>query len=64
MRHGNTAVEMTSSGSWVKVGKKHYQHISGAEVKYDCNAWGWVINGGNMAYSSLWAAKYEVEKNN
>jgi hypothetical protein len=59
IRHGNTGVEMVASGAWVKVGKKHYRHVSGEEIKYDCNAWGWRAVG--RLYTTLWMARYEVE---
>lgn len=47
-------------GYWAKVGKKHYIHVSGIEVIYDCNAWLWFV--GNEGYSTLWAAKYYAEQ--
>jgi hypothetical protein len=63
-RHGNTATEMKSSGEWAKIGNKHYRHISGAEVKWVPNAWGWRINDQRQVWDALWVAKYEVEKGN
>ena len=43
MRHGNTAREIVGCGEFAKVGKRHYAHIDGAEIRYDCNAWVWRI---------------------
>jgi hypothetical protein len=60
MRHGNTGREMLAGGAWVKVGRRHYRHVSGAEVKYDCNLWGWATGG--RLYASLWAARDAAER--
>lgn len=60
-RQGHTGREMVKSGAWVKVAKKHYRHISGAEICYDCNRWVWQILGGD-AYTLLWVARHNVEK--
>lgn len=62
MRNGNTGREMVESGAWAKVGRKHYRHESGTEIKYDCNAWGWRINGGKQVWQALWAARHNAEK--
>lgn len=59
-RHGNTAREMEITG-WAKVARKHYRHISGIEVRYDCNRWGWEVVGQNELYTVLWAAKHRAE---
>jgi hypothetical protein len=56
----NTAIVIKKDSTWAKVGKKHYLHVSGNEVIYDCNNWLWRVNGKN-GYSTLWAAKYEAE---
>lgn len=64
-RHGNTGIEMVASGSWVKVGRKHYRHVSGAEVVYDCNRWHWQVTGAGSwdgLYGSLWVARHYAEK--
>ena len=45
---------------WAKVGKKHYVHVSGVEVAYDCNAWLWRVDGGD-GYTTLWVAKQNAE---
>lgn len=60
-RNGNTATEMANSGEWVKVARKHYAHISGIEVRYDCNRWGWEVVGQNELYTALWVAKHRAE---
>jgi len=61
-RQGNTGREMVESGAWIKVAKKHYKHIDGAEIRYNCNRWVWEIVGTGDAYSLLWVARYNVEK--
>ncbi len=58
---GNTAHKMKEDGFWSKVGKKHYIHVSGMEVTYDCNRWVWCIDG-VPSYTLLWVTKYEVER--
>ncbi len=60
-RHGNTGLEMVESGTWIKVGRKHYRHIDGAEIRYNCNRWLWEIVGTDVAYTLLWAAKCRAE---
>lgn len=55
----------TSSGSWIDLGKKSYRHVSGAEVRYDHNAWGWRIHGGpadgELYPAGMSYAAYRVE---
>jgi len=60
-RMGNTGREMVASGAWVKLASKHYEHISGAVIRYDCNRWVWQIVGGD-AYPLLWVARHAVER--
>ena len=63
MRHGNTAHEMKTDGAWAKAGRKHYRHVSGAEVRYDHNAWCWrASNVEGRVWDALWIAKMECEK--
>ena len=61
-RHGNTAREIATDGDWMKLGKKHYLHGSGREVRYDCDRWGWEVVGLNELYTTLWAAKHRAER--
>ena len=58
----NTGRDMVESGQWVKVASKHYRHVSGTEIQYDCNHWGWNIIGTKELWSSLWVARHIVEK--
>jgi len=60
-RMPNTSIVMKNDGMWAKVAKKHYIHVSGNEIIYDCNSWLWRING-NEGYSTLHIAKYVVER--
>lgn len=53
-----TGLDMVTSGQWVKVGRKHYRHASGEEVRHDGAAW--VACG--LRWSLLWVARHEVEK--
>lgn len=62
-RMGNTGREMVESGAWVKVGRKHYEHISGAQIRYNCNRWVWeVVGQPDAAWTLLWVARHFVEK--
>ncbi len=66
-RHGNTATEIAGSNDWMKVGRKHYLHGSGAEVVYDCNRYGWKLTGARLShldgtYTALWVAKGYAER--
>lgn len=46
-----TRVIPTTSGTWERIARKHYRHIGGHEVRYDCNRWAWeVIGGANDGY--------------
>lgn len=59
----DTQKQMLASGSWIKVARKHYRHVSGVEVKYDCNQRGWEVSTKpGYYYSVLWAARYEAER--
>jgi hypothetical protein len=55
----NTHEQMTASGLWAKVGRKHYRHVSGIEIKNDGSLW--VIVGKRLGYTSLWAARDAVQ---
>ena len=54
-------MQPTTSGSWVKVARKTYQHESGITVRFDDNHWGWEIIGASRfdgyLYGTLWAAQ-------
>lgn len=62
LRMGNTGREMVQSGTWVKVARKHYRHVSGAEIRYNSNRWLWEIVGTEHAHELLWAARHVVER--
>ena len=61
-RMGNTAREIVAAGDFVKVGRKHYRHVGGAEIVYDCNAWQWKITGRKGGWDVLWPAVHEVRR--
>jgi hypothetical protein len=61
-RMGNTATAMKESGEWNKVGSKHYRHIGGIEVRYNCNRWMWELVGCDEAYTLLWVARHAAER--
>jgi len=53
--------EPTTKGTWIKVARKHYQHVTGIECRYDCNRWLWEIVGGaedGRFYGTLWVAQH------
>ena len=60
-RHGHTGREMAQAITWTKVARKHYRHISGVEVRYDCNRWGWEVVGEGLYFTVLYAAKHWAE---
>lgn len=54
------------SGAWVKVGRSHYRHASGAEVRRNCNTSMWEISNAPAidwpVRMSCWVAMMEVER--
>ena len=49
-----------TTGTWERVGRKHYRHVTGIEVVYRSNAWTWEIVGGpedGHRYSTLTIAQ-------
>lgn len=58
MRHANNTVnEMLATGQWTKLGKRHFGHVSGREIKHDGQMW----TVGERRYDALWIAKMVVE---
>lgn len=60
-RHFSTVVK----SEWKIIGRKHWSHLSGVQVKYDCNAWKWQVIGGAKCgnyYDTKWAAQTEGTK--
>ena len=58
----NTAKQMETSGEWAKTGRKHYTHVTGAVVTYNCNAWAWEVSTmPHTNFAALGHAKLEVE---
>lgn len=56
---GNRSKPATE-GTWNRIARKHYRHMSGIEVRYDHNAWNWEIIGGpedGYRYSTLTVAQ-------
>jgi hypothetical protein len=62
MQKTRTDQDMLDSGKWNKAGKKAYRHVSGHEVRYDHNAWGWTSTACQGVYKTLWAVRYETER--
>lgn len=61
-RMDGTEKEMLASGQWVRIGKSHYRHMSGAEIKKR-NEGGWIVSTEpNLIWSRLWVARHEVER--
>lgn len=58
----NNRNPMTNDGMWAKVGDKAYRHESGVTIRYNHNAWLWVIEGQTVGYKTLGVAKYNAEK--
>ena len=47
-----TDLQIIADGDFAKIGKKHFRHVTGAEIQYDCMAWGWRACGPMRA--SIW----------
>lgn len=55
--------QLLASGIWAKTGTKRYRHVSGVEVFYANNSWGWKISTDDTyVYPSLGEAVYQVER--
>lgn len=62
-RNTRTDLELVKSGQWAKVAKKHFRHVSGVEVTYDCNAWGWIVSTSpRQVWSTLEVAAHVAEQ--
>lgn len=60
-RQTRTDLEIVNAGDFVKVGKKHFRHASGIEIKHDCNAWGWrTTDEPKWVWPTLYAAVSQV----
>jgi hypothetical protein len=54
-----------TEGTWVKIARKHYRHVSGIEVRYDDNAWTWEVIGGKddgHRYGTLSVAQWAATR--
>lgn len=63
-RPNRTDLDMLASGQWVRVGKRHYRHASGIEIRYDLKAYLWRGRGGyhdGRAWETLGPARHNVE---
>ncbi len=52
-----------TDGLWQRVGRKHYQHVTGIEIVYRPNLWLWEIIGGKYdghRFERLWAAQHHA----
>jgi hypothetical protein len=58
----NNTNPMKNDGSWAKVADKTYRHESGITIRYNHNAWLWMIDGDSFGWKTLGVAKYEAEK--
>lgn len=59
-RNRRTDLQIVNDGDFVKVGHKHFRHVSGAEIVYDCNRWAWQA-AGNL-WSTLEVAVHMVRR--
>lgn len=61
----NDRAKPITRGTWEKIARQRYRHMSGIEVKYDCNAWAWEIVGGSRdgeMYKTLNVSQYYAVK--
>jgi len=60
-----TDLEMEASGAWAEAGKvggkRAWRHETGTMVKWDCNAWGWRVDGHPFLCPTLAAARHFAE---
>lgn len=59
-RNTRTDLDLVNAGDFVKVGRKHFRHVSGLEITYDSNAWHWRAVG--RLWTTLDWAAYQVRK--
>lgn len=61
-----THLEIVAAGDFVKIGKKHYRHESGREIKYDPNKYVWNCPPKNdeveVGFERLWVAADYVRR--
>lgn len=52
---------MTATQTWISIGRKHYRHSDGIEIRYSHNNWMWELVGGindGLMFKTLKVAKY------
>lgn len=57
-RNRRTDLDLVAAGDFVKVGRKHFRHVSGLEITYDGNRWSW--RGAGQLWSTLEVAAHNV----
>ena len=58
-RNTRTDQQILLDGDFAKVGRKHFRHVSGTEITYNCNRWAWQISNGDL-YTTLEVAVHAV----
>jgi hypothetical protein len=61
-RPSRTDLALVNTGRWIRVERRRYWHISGAEVSYNPNRWVWVTTVNDLAWASLAVAAEAVER--
>lgn len=54
-------MQPTTEGTWNKVADKTYKHIDGKVVRYNHNAWLWMVEGTGKGWKTLSMAQTAVE---
>lgn len=56
----------TTAGTWAKIGRQHYRHMDGAEVRYDSTRWAWRVTYADglagRLYGTLTVAEMTAER--
>jgi len=59
-RNTRTDLDLEASGDFTKIGKRHWLHASGLEIKHNCNTGRWAAVG--WEWPTLEWAAYQVRK--
>lgn len=59
-RNTRTDLDLVAAGDFVKLGRRHFRHVSGLEITFDCTRRLW--NAAGFAWQTLDWAAYQVRK--
>lgn len=50
-----------TAGDFAKIGKQHFRHVSGREIKFNCMTWRWEAVGSNFPTMTIAAFAVRAE---